>query len=647
MAATLSAEAAGGLLDHMGAGAEATCARSHPVLRSTVAAEGVAFGACQRVYAGETAPAVTAQAGPLCLVAQGRLDNPEELMALLGFPAVRGSSTALALDDSPSDTALILAAYQSFGVDCVKHLVGDWAFVLWDAERRRLLLARDATGITALYWWQGGGQLLFATQLQTLLAAGPVPRRPDGRWLAGLLTVFTDPVHPGATAFEGVNAVPPGHLLLVQEGRARLQRWWQPEALAPLDGASLADLESRFLALYDDAVRKRLRRRGGTVASTLSGGLDSGSVVALAAPALAEEGQRLRAYVHTPRFDAVDTVANRIANEWSLAQATARFVGNVDAVACPTENLSPLDGIRRWLDFAAAPLGAAANWYWLQDVATQACAGGARVLFNGHGGNATVSYTGSGNLWPQVRAMRLRHVLGELDREEAGWPAGLRDRLLKPALRPAWHRWKRKLSGRGPVPAWSSFSLLRHSYADELGLDTAMKLAQHDPAFSSTSAARLAQFRLGLLGGADNGNAVWAELGAAHGLSMRDPTRDQRLVELCWRLPDELFWAHGRQRGLVRCSLRDRLPPEVLASRLKGQQSADLRQRLQDCRADFLAEVEAVSRHAGARRVIDTERLVLAAQAAVSESAPPSSGAVPVVHLLQALAVAMFVARHA
>ncbi len=646
LAATLSAEDARGLIDRMSQRATAAGPAARRQVFSTLTADGVAFGAGQHSFAGESLPAPAAQTGALMLVAQGRLDNREALMAELGEPALCGQAPPGDGDDTPPDTELLLAAYRRFGVDCVQHLVGDWAFALWDADRRRLVLARDATGISALYWWQGDGRLLFATGLQALLAAGPVPARPNARWIAGALTVFSDPAFPGATAFEGVHAVPPGHLLLVQHGQTSLTRWWRPEALPPLDAAPLPELEARFLALYEDAVRQRLRRRGGTVAATLSGGLDSGSVVAFAAPALAAQGQRLRAYVHTPRFDAMQDPPGRIGNEWSLAQATARHVGHVDAVACPTTELSPLDGIRRWLDTAAAPVGAAANWYWLQDIAEQAAAEGARVLLNGHGGNATVSFTGSGSLWPRVRSLRLVHVLREIRAEETGCLAGVRDRLAKPAVRPAWVRMQRFRWPGAREPVWSAFSLLGRELADELDLDSAMRGAGHDPGFRATSADRMAQFRLGLLGGADNGNAVWAELGVAHAVDMRDPTRDRRLVELCWRLPDELFWAHGRRRGLVRHGMRQRLPSEVLDSARKGQQSADLALRLEACRPDLLAELDRVSRHAVARRWIDMDRLVASVNAAVTPAVPAPANGVPVAHMLQALAVAMFIARH-
>ena len=645
LAATLTADAGRSLIERMGTRAQATGPASRPKLSSMIAADGVAFGVCELQYAGEPTQVRTAQAGPLLLVTQGRLDTRAELIELLGLPADPRADAAGGLDDTPSDTALILAAYQRFGIDCVEHLVGDWVFALWDAERKRLVLARDASGVSALFWWQGAGHLLFATSLPTLMAAGPMPTRPNPRWIANLLTLFDDPAQPGATAFDSVFSVPPGHFLIAQGGRAELRRWWRPEALPPPDETPLPELEARFLARYDAAVRQRLRRPGGSIAATLSGGLDSGSVVALAATALAEQGQRLTAYVHTPRFDASHEHPTRVTNEWALAQATARHAGSVDAIACPTENLSPLDGIERWLDIAMVPSAAAVNSYWMQDIAMQAAASGARVLLTGQGGNGTVSYAGTGNLWPRVRSLRLAHAMREVRAEESGWPSAVRDRLIKPALRPAWHRVKRAWSFPANDPAWSEFALLKRSLADELGLEAAMREARHDANVGST-AERVAKFRLGLLGGADNGNSTWAELGTTHGLDVRDPTRDQNLVELCWQLPDELFWAHGRRRGLIRSTMSHKLPHEVLTCAQKGLQSADVCQRLRACGPALLGQVADVSRHALVRQWIDTDRLALSANAALQESPTKLKGAVPVAFMLHALAVAVFITRH-
>ncbi|CAD5375199.1 Asparagine synthetase (glutamine-hydrolyzing) [Rubrivivax sp. A210] len=590
----------------------------------------------QPLFPGEERPVATARRGPLSVALAGALDNRDEVLRRLGLAGGAGKEAG--------DAELVLALYEKFGLDAPQHLNGDWVFALRDSTRRRLVLARDATGHSALYWWQGQGGLLFASSLPVLMAANGVPRRPNARWLAGLLCLFSDPAQVGQTAYDGVQVVPQGHVLVAQAGSAELRRWWYPERLRPLHGQPLADLERQFLGLYDDAVRLRVDRSSGPVALMLSGGLDSGSVAALAAPALARRGRVLQAYVHTPRFEVgSDGFPGQMADEWALALTTARHVGNIEARPCSSDQVSPVTGIHRWLAMAAVPSFAPSNWYWLQDLCGQAAEGGARTLLVGSAGNGTVSYTGDGSLWHRLGRMEWATVQRELRLDRAGWAVAARERLLKPPFRPALRALRQAWANRGAVPPWTSYSLVAPVLASSLGLREAMREAGHDPAWGAPSAARVRQFRLSFCGGAENGNSEWAELGRTHGLDLCDPTRDRRLVEFCWRLPDELFWAQGQKRGLIRQSMRAMLPRELLENRRRGLQSADLRQRLQAGADELFDEFDRVSRHPAVGAFIDVRRLGASVEAVVRGGDFMPNETVAPEHLMRALAVAVFV----
>jgi asparagine synthase (glutamine-hydrolysing) len=427
-----------------------------------------------------------------------------------------------------------------------------------------------------------------------------------------------------------------------------MRRWWRPETLAPLRGMAREEMHQRFVALYRDAVRQRLRSSTGSVAATLSGGLDSGSVVALAAPALAERGEVLDAYVHTPRFEADPDAAwaGRTPNEWQLANATARHVGNVRTIECPTPDVSPLQGIRRGLDVIGVPSHAACSLFWILDIVQQARVAGAGVLLVGDGGNATVSYSGTGNLWPRLQALDAAAALGELVRDEAGtWRASYR-RIVKPALRPFWQWLQRSRFKTAGYSTDVTRGLINESLARHVGLEAAVAAAHHDPSFRSVHASRLALWRLGLLRGAAN-TATTSQMSAAFNIEVRDPTRDQRLVEFCARLPDEVFWSNGRQRGLIRTAMRSSLPPEVRDSRRKGLQAADLRARLRASQGEVLSELAAVSRHEVVRDWLDIPGISAAIHAALDHAVATNAGTIDAADALRALAVAMFLTRHA
>jgi len=112
---------------------------------------------------------------------------------------------------SHSDTEVILAAYRVWGEECLTRFGGMFAFALWDAVRKRLLLARDPMGIKPLYYHQSKQRFIFASEVRTLLQSGLVPRKADPTGVLSYLTFGS--VYEPWTIIEGVRSVPPGHVL--------------------------------------------------------------------------------------------------------------------------------------------------------------------------------------------------------------------------------------------------------------------------------------------------------------------------------------------------------------------------------------------------------------------------------------------------
>lgn len=187
---------------------------------------------------------------------------------------------------SSGDTEVILKAYHAWGEDCVKRFHGMFAFAVWDLRRRRLFMARDRMGIKPLYYSHTDRRLRFASNIQALLAAGEVDTDIDPVALHHHFTLHAVVPAP-RTLFKGVRKLQPGHTLTVeQDGRTRLQRYWQLEATRP-------DREltpEAWTEAVHDALRRSVKRRleisDVPVGVLLSGGLDSSLLVAL----LAESG---------------------------------------------------------------------------------------------------------------------------------------------------------------------------------------------------------------------------------------------------------------------------------------------------------------------------------------------------------------------
>lgn len=179
-----------------------------------------------------------------------------------------------------SDTETIIHAYEAWGLDCVHHLDGQFAFALWDAGRRRLVLARDRTGIRPLYWTRIKGRLAFASEVKALRAVLPAGLDLD---LQGIAQVYALWANTGTqTVFRGVSSLPPGHLMTVDDAGERLHRYWT-WAPTDADAAHHTTLASAGAALRErliDAVKLQLRADV-PVGAYLSGGLDSSGIAAL------------------------------------------------------------------------------------------------------------------------------------------------------------------------------------------------------------------------------------------------------------------------------------------------------------------------------------------------------------------------------
>lgn len=184
-----------------------------------------------------------------------------------------------------SDTEVIVHLYDRDGDDFVRHLNGQFAIALWDAERQRLVLARDRAGIRPLYYSQRHGRLWFASEVKALLAVLPECAQLNPQALMQTLTYWA-PVDPD-TLYDGVQSLPPGCVLAREaDGRQSIKQYWDwtfPDAAETSPARYPLSVEQATAQLRDllvDAVRLQLRADV-PVGAYLSGGLDSSGIVAL------------------------------------------------------------------------------------------------------------------------------------------------------------------------------------------------------------------------------------------------------------------------------------------------------------------------------------------------------------------------------
>jgi asparagine synthase (glutamine-hydrolysing) len=179
-----------------------------------------------------------------------------------------------------SDTEVIVHLYEQYGEKFVDYLNGQFAIALWDKRQQNLVLARDRTGIRPLFYTEVAGRFIFASEVKALFALPEVNRALDVSALNQICTYWS-PLAP-RTVFEGVKSLPPGHIMVIANGKTEINRYWDWDFsdVAPSQNRSEADYADELRELMIDAVRLQLRADV-PVGAYLSGGLDSSIITSL------------------------------------------------------------------------------------------------------------------------------------------------------------------------------------------------------------------------------------------------------------------------------------------------------------------------------------------------------------------------------
>jgi asparagine synthase (glutamine-hydrolysing) len=231
--------------------------------------------------------------GRFWISADARIDARQELIAKL-TPQV-----ATPLDGVP-DAELILHAYQVWGDSCLEHLLGDFAFAIWDTEQRRLFCARDPMGVKPFFYARLSHCLVFSNTLNCVRLHPSVSERLNRRAIDEFLQAEEEP-DPQITTFADIQRLLPGHCLSCADGAVHITRYWALPLDDPIHFPRASDYVERFRELLRQAVADRLRTR--RVVVSMSGGLDSTTIAAVARQVLAERGDPFELRAHTVVYD--------------------------------------------------------------------------------------------------------------------------------------------------------------------------------------------------------------------------------------------------------------------------------------------------------------------------------------------------------
>lgn len=461
---------------------------------------------------------------------------------------------ALGLDDSTDalgDDALVLEAYRAWGEDCVDHLVGDFAFALWDSEPGRLFCARDPAGVKPLHYAETGSALYFASDASQILASGEISPDLDGTALMDLLLgVFHAPER---SAYAAIRRVPPGCCLTWAPGALRVRRYWRPDRRDPILHASEEAYVEEFRELLDRVISDHGHTAEGRVAVMTSGGLDSSSLAALIQKRSSGRDPNSRPIAVTHAFERF--------SECDETRYVRRLVDEtgIEHAVIPVEDHSGFEAARDSAADHPSCLGGDVSSETFRTLERL----GAGVVFWGFGGDSLfdasrlqfVDHARNGRwgrLLPWMRAAR---------REGRGWVSVLGSFVVAPLLPREVKRWLDRARGRHRlfhVPEWISADV-----RDHLDVDRRVR-PEYPRRFRSFARQRQYEYVVGL---AQQGPAIdgWSFRGAQAGIDARFPFLDRRLAEYLLAVPLTLGARPGssQTKFLLRRAMSEDLPVEI------------------------------------------------------------------------------------
>jgi len=458
-----------------------------------------------------------------------------------------------------SDTEVILAAYASWGSDCVARFNGIWAFAIWDRDAESLFLSRDRFGVKPLFIVDRDGQLAFASEIKALRTLGGVSSDPNLEAVSDFLIDGTVD-HLPVTFYRDVDHFPAAHSLTVSGAGRHWERYWDPPPLST-DASFRAqpddiDRIDAFRGLLVDAVGLQLRSDV-PIGSCLSGGLDSSSIVSIAAGLRAghmemadgfhreRDGLPQRAFFAEFREAEID--------ERPYVDAVVKSTGVTLHTTTPeaADFLSSLEGVMEAQDEPFGSLSIVAQYHVMR-IAHEA---GVKVLLDGQGADEILAG------YANYRGFRLAGAL------RSGDPTTMLDAL-------------RAVARSGPVRSSLGYAVLGGKPLPPRLIRGRLPGRWFGRALPPPGARRSAPN-----GGTLLGRKLWSDTAAANlpgllryedrnsmafGIEARVPFLDHRLVEAASALPDRLrIDANGRSKVALRRAMKGIVPETVLARRDK------------------------------------------------------------------------------
>ena len=473
-------------------------------------------------YESETESEPTTLDGKVWLIADARIDARAELLKEL--------PTSLVSKNTPNDAELILYAYEAWGEDCIQHLIGDFVFAIWDTRSQRLFCARDHLGVKPFFYALTSESIIFSNTLNALRLDRNVSAELNEVAIGDYL-LFGVNQNLSTTTFRDINRLPAGHTLTVAEGSVRTRSYWSPTRANELRLRDRRSYLERFDELLASAVDDRLRTSHAAV--SMSGGLDSTSIAALAR-------QRLKDNTAVHAFSVA--YESLIPDEERLfSQSAADHIGipitHINADQFGLFDQQTPEDMNQPEPFLISPLTGQFN------TLLRLCANHGRVALTGWDGDALMNESANDFFASAARGLRLRELTSAL-----AWYVNSKKRVPGFGIRGRVKRLFGKNETGAFYPEWIDESFAKRTDLRERSRETTNRER------SSSLRALASKLWSSLFEGYDPGATRLL-------LEVRHPFIDLRLIEFLLSIPT-VPWCV--EKHILRVAMQSRLPASVL-----------------------------------------------------------------------------------
>ena len=482
------------------------------------------------------------------LTMDARIDNRKEL------------ATELELPNCPmeeiGDSEFILAAYKKWGEECPKHLLGDFAFAIWDEKKEQLFCARDHVGIKPLFYFQSDDFFVFSNDISVLLRHPQIPKDFDDVTVADFIK--DEGINSKyATFFEKIKKLPPATSMIVSKKEIMEKMYWRIEESPPVRYKSFQEYSKKLRELFDDAVKVRLRSDY-AMGSHLSGGIDSSSIAVQAARELTQKGKALHS------FNWIDIPEDPEKYEFEAWNFSRRIASEEKNIIHEEFTIDPVFLAKQYETHNIFTQGTMYYWeeYYIQGKMKEI---DARVMLSGWGGDELISYNGYSFISGLFMERKILTALYFIFREKM-YHQYLRGRLVKSILRgilPSKLFMALQKIVKPDIDTDKKCDIDNYMYITDTFIEFAK--SQPDIEFPEVKGIRNMQLALYNLGHLQERIESWFLSGISKRMEYRYPLLDKRIVEFSVGIPEELFYPKkGKERPLFKTAILNLLPSDIV-----------------------------------------------------------------------------------